>query len=231
MSIVSADKIKIGGHKIIYDQIIYGDSNYDGINDRTSYYLNDELVFTAYDTNEDGFPDMWFTYTNGTYVDTAMRDQTGDNKPENIVTYNQDGKVINEKKVLNLPWNIIIPIILVILSILIYLESRKEKSKTKKIINKINGQVKTKKPILKKKGKIISDKTTELTNKTHKKTKELAKKAGKQVKKLAKKTKIKTKEHYHQIKNITKNKYKQLKEKHSKTKLSGKETDLKNNKN
>ena len=87
VSIASAETIKIGGEKVVYDEIIEGDSDFDGVDDRTSYYLNDELIFSAYDTDGDGEADMWFKYTGDSVLETAMRDTTGDGQPENLVSF------------------------------------------------------------------------------------------------------------------------------------------------
>ena len=104
LAFVSAEKIRVGGHKVVYDQAIEGDSDFDGINDRTSYYKDDVLVFASYDTNNDGLPDLWFSYVNGTYQELAMRDTTGDGKPENVLVFDTQGNILEEKEPLNLPW-------------------------------------------------------------------------------------------------------------------------------
>ena len=130
--LVSADKIRVGGEKVIYDEVIEGDSDFDGINDRTSYYLEDVLVFSAYDTNSDGEPDMWFTYVNETYPEIAMRDTTGDGKPENVISYNEKGEIINEEVRENRPWGLIILIAIVVAGAGTYYVVRKTKKKKRK---------------------------------------------------------------------------------------------------
>lgn len=130
-TIVIADNVKVGGYKITYDEIIEGDSDFDGVNDRTSYYLEDILVFSAYDTNGDGEQDMWFTYVNGTDNEVAMRDTTGDGKPENIVTF-ADGEIVSEVEKTNLPGLWMILGFLVIGAGTTYFILRKEPKKKRK---------------------------------------------------------------------------------------------------
>lgn len=126
---VAAESVRVGGYKVKYDQVIEGDSDYDGINDRTSYYLEDVLVFSAYDTDGDGKQDMWFTYANGTDMNVAMRDTTGDGKPENVLTYDEKGKILDEEERLNLPWGLLFLGGVVIAAILAYFSTRKKPEK------------------------------------------------------------------------------------------------------
>lgn len=109
-SFVLADKARIGGYTVEYDQAVEGDSDYDGVDDRTSYYLDDVLVFSAYDTDGDGEKDMWFTYTNGTYKEAAMRDADGNGRPDDILTYDEEGVVVSEKHKSSIPggWGTIV---------------------------------------------------------------------------------------------------------------------------
>lgn len=131
VSVASAENIRISGHKIVYDEIIEGDSDFDGINDRISYYLEDQLVFVAYDTDEDNKSDIWFTYVEGTYKELAMRDTTGDGKPEEILSYDMSGELLEEKYKWNLPWFWIIFSLLIIGASISYNILRKDKKKRK----------------------------------------------------------------------------------------------------
>ncbi len=92
----AVETLKVGGYKIQYDQVLKGDSDFDGINDRTSYYLDDELVFAAFDTDGDGKADMWFRYPDGMHKDLAMRDTNGNGRPENILEYDEAGDITSE---------------------------------------------------------------------------------------------------------------------------------------
>lgn len=137
VTFASAETIKIGGEKVTYDQIMQGDSDFDGINDRTSYYLENILVFSAYDTNGDGKQDMWFTYVEGTYPETAMRDTTGDGRPENIITLDKEGEIITEKERGKNQWIYIVIGVIVICG-LAYFFLKEKKKKVRR--NKSEGE-------------------------------------------------------------------------------------------
>ncbi|MEK7493646.1 MAG: hypothetical protein AAB630_00665 [Patescibacteria group bacterium] len=76
--------LKVGDYTIEYDKTLEADTNSNGKNDRTSYYLKDQLVFTAYDENEDGKQDLWFRFKNGDAVDLELADKNADGKPDMI---------------------------------------------------------------------------------------------------------------------------------------------------
>src|SRR5665648_292067 len=75
---VSADSIEIGKYKIVYDALVVTDTDEDGINDRTSYYQDGLLVFTAYDRDNNGKPDLWFRYDDELRLDLEIVDSNND---------------------------------------------------------------------------------------------------------------------------------------------------------
>ena len=93
-NIHSADAA-LGSLKVEYDDVVESDSDFDGTLDRRSYYKDDQLVLSTYDTDLDGKADMWFTYNDGVYVEEAMRDSNGDGKPNDIVAYDEEGNVLS----------------------------------------------------------------------------------------------------------------------------------------
>lgn len=84
--------LEIGEYTIEYDQTHEADTNDNGKNDRTSYYFKEQLVFTAYDENEDGKQDLWFRFTNGDTVDLELADTDGDGDPNTIAEVNAQEK-------------------------------------------------------------------------------------------------------------------------------------------
>jgi len=84
--------LEIGDYTIEYDQAFEADTNNNGTNDRVSYYLKEQLVFTAYDENEDGKQDLWFRFTNGDAVDLELSDKNADGKPDTITEVNAQEK-------------------------------------------------------------------------------------------------------------------------------------------
>lgn len=93
---VNAYNIKIGGYKIEYDTIYQGDSDFDGINDRKSYYADGEMVLVTYDMDGDGTPENWLKYTEDVYLETAMRDNNGDGLPNDFLKYDKEGNITQE---------------------------------------------------------------------------------------------------------------------------------------
>ena len=92
--IVSAETLKTGGLKINYDTVLEEDTDWGYMK---SYYLDDELVFTTFDDNDDGKPDSWFGYEDN--INTiAMKDTTGNNKPDYLVEFDSDGEITKETK-------------------------------------------------------------------------------------------------------------------------------------
>lgn len=80
-------KETIGGYPLEYDQTLSADTDGNGTPDRTSYYLGNRLVWSAYDEDEDGAADLWLRYRNGDMVDLELTDQNGDGKPEKIAEF------------------------------------------------------------------------------------------------------------------------------------------------
>jgi len=78
------ETLKVGGYVVEYDKKLDADTNTNGKNDRASYYLKDQLVFAAYDENEDGKSDLWFRYKNGETADVELADANADGKPDTI---------------------------------------------------------------------------------------------------------------------------------------------------
>ena len=96
LSAVANGKISVGGYPIEYDSTLESDTNGNGKNDRTSYYLNGVLTFTAYDENEDGKPDLWLRFKNGDTIDLELADKNGDGEPDLIteITPQEKAEVI-----------------------------------------------------------------------------------------------------------------------------------------
>lgn len=76
--------LEVGDYTIEHDQSFEADTNDNGKNDRTSYYMSGQLVFTAYDENEDGKQDLWFRFKNGDVVDLELSDTNSDGDPDVI---------------------------------------------------------------------------------------------------------------------------------------------------
>ena len=140
---VSAYTFKIGGYKIEYDTIYQGDSNFDGINDRKSYYLDGEMVLVTYDQDGDGVPENWNKYTEDVYIETAMRDENGDGKPNDFIKYDKEGNITQETskrtfslKVIMLVLIGVVLFFLVVIGIGKFFAGRKKKSKKSKAKNK-----------------------------------------------------------------------------------------------
>lgn len=79
---VSADSIEVGKYKVEYDTLVVADTDMDGINDRTSYYQDEVLVFTAYDRDNNGKPDLWFRYDDELSLDLEIVDSDSDGEPD-----------------------------------------------------------------------------------------------------------------------------------------------------
>jgi len=95
-----AQTLKVRDYTTEYDQKLEADTNNNGKNDRTSYYFKDQLVFTAYDENEDGKQDLWFRFKNGETVDLELADKDGNGKPDVIteVDVQEKAEVIYDAK-------------------------------------------------------------------------------------------------------------------------------------
>ncbi len=90
--------ITIGEHTIDYDEFLQSDTDNNGMNDRQSYYKNDALVFTAYDRNEDGKPDLWFRYDDELRLDLEIVDQNKDGTPDEFHQFDVNENIIELPK-------------------------------------------------------------------------------------------------------------------------------------
>lgn len=88
---VSAKEM-IGDYVLEYDLKTVADTNGDGTDDRTSYYKGDALIWSAYDENGDGKPDLWMRYKNGDTIDLELFDPDGDGEPDKITEFNAQEK-------------------------------------------------------------------------------------------------------------------------------------------
>lgn len=84
--------VEVGDYATEYDQTFEADTNGNGKNDRTSYYMNGQLVFTAYDENEDGRQDLWFRFKNGDTADLELADADADGDPDMITEVDAEEK-------------------------------------------------------------------------------------------------------------------------------------------
>lgn len=89
----AASTVEVGKYQIEYDQYYKDDTDDNGSLDCTSYYLGDKLVFTAWDTDENGVPDLWFRYDGEEYLDLELADDNGDGKPDEIAMVDRDENV------------------------------------------------------------------------------------------------------------------------------------------
>lgn len=85
-------KEMIGDYVLEYDEKIEADTNNDGKNDRTTYYLGNRLVWSAYDEDGNGKPDLWLRYKNGDTVDLELHDPDGNGEPDKIAEFDYQGK-------------------------------------------------------------------------------------------------------------------------------------------
>lgn len=85
-------KEMIGDYLLEYDQKIEADTDGNGKNDRTSYYQGERLVWSAYDEDENGEPELWLRYKNGDIVDLELYDPDGDGEPDKIAEFDYQGK-------------------------------------------------------------------------------------------------------------------------------------------
>ncbi len=87
-------KETIGNYPLEYDTRMEADTNGNGKNDRTSYYQGDTLVWSAYDEDENGKPDLWLRYKGGDTIDLEIHDADGNGEPEKIAEFVQDRREI-----------------------------------------------------------------------------------------------------------------------------------------
>lgn len=80
----SPGTVTVGCQNITYDQVFEDDTDKDQVKDRKSYYCQDSLVLTAWDTNKDGREDLWFVYDEGEYLKAEAADLDFDGKPDEL---------------------------------------------------------------------------------------------------------------------------------------------------
>ena len=85
-------KETIGGYVVEFDHKLEADTDGNGTNDRTSYYLGDRLMWSAYDEDGNGEADLWLRYRNGDTVDLEITDKNGDREADTIAEYNTQEK-------------------------------------------------------------------------------------------------------------------------------------------
>ena len=139
MQMINADTLKVGDLKVEYDTILEEDTEWGYMK---SYYIDDELVFTTFDDNNDGKPDSWFAYKDN--INTiAMKDTTGNNKPDYLVEFDSDGEITKETKKEQINLDMLIDkiiahkvligsIILIVLLFIFFKRKKKLKHKVKK---------------------------------------------------------------------------------------------------
>lgn len=84
-----AKTVSAGPYRVDYDQSFDTDTDSDGLLDRTSYYLGENLVFTAWDTDGDGKKDLWLRYDDEKYLDLELADTNKDGKPDEIAEFDR----------------------------------------------------------------------------------------------------------------------------------------------
>lgn len=89
----AASTLEVGKYVIQYDQSYNDDIDGNGSQECTSYYLDGNLVFSAWDTDENGIPDLWFRYDGEEYLDLELADNNGDGKPDEIALVDRDENV------------------------------------------------------------------------------------------------------------------------------------------
>lgn len=85
--LISFAKESVAGYPLEFDQKLEADTNGNGVNDRTSYYIGDRITWTVYDEDENGKPDVWLRYANGDTLDLELYDRDGDGEPETITEF------------------------------------------------------------------------------------------------------------------------------------------------
>ena len=82
--------VKIGATKVRFNQVFADDTSGDGNFDRRSYYQDDLLVLSAWDTNLDGSFDLWLRFVEGDYVNLEARDLSGDGRIDELVRVDEN---------------------------------------------------------------------------------------------------------------------------------------------
>ena len=81
--------IEIGPDAVVYTE------TFDDIENATSYYNEDVLVLTEYDSSENGSPDTWILYREDYSVSKEMRDSDADGSPDIFFEFDSDEKLVN----------------------------------------------------------------------------------------------------------------------------------------
>ena len=82
-----------------YDEVIEADTDENGVNDRKSYYKDDALVMTSWDTDADGKDDLWFHYDDEEYLTLEAADLNGDGEPDEFVHMDKNETITRVEKV------------------------------------------------------------------------------------------------------------------------------------
>lgn len=90
-------EMKVGDVGVSYDEIVEADTNGNGMNDRSSFYKNGALVFTAYDRDEDGKPDLWFQYDDELFLTQSLEDVDSDGTPDEVLGYSREEEITRVK--------------------------------------------------------------------------------------------------------------------------------------
>jgi len=87
------DFISLGPYQIHYNQSIQNDTDNDGVPDKTSYFIQDTLVLTIWDYNQDGLPDAWFSYDEEEYLILQAEDLNADGQPDEFLHFDREEKL------------------------------------------------------------------------------------------------------------------------------------------
>jgi hypothetical protein len=84
----------VAGRVVTYDRAVEADTDDDGTNDRTTYYMGASMVMTAYDEDQDGRHELWFFYDEEERVNAEAADEDGDGSADAIVPIGPDEQVM-----------------------------------------------------------------------------------------------------------------------------------------
>ena len=90
---VSAQEVQtitVGGNTIEYTQV------YEDLENTQSYYNEETLVLTEFDSNDDGEVDAWTLYRSDMSVEKELLDSDGDGKVDITFEYDTDENLIKE---------------------------------------------------------------------------------------------------------------------------------------
>jgi len=95
MPITYAKSVKIGSEKVTYDEVLEENTDWGMM---YSYYNEDMLVATTFDSDNDGKIDDWFRFDEDYNVLETIKDTDGNGKGDYYVEYSPDGEIINERE-------------------------------------------------------------------------------------------------------------------------------------